>query len=162
MTSDANIIQSSVDRLAIRDLVDAYHAAVNMRDLELLASLFTEDAVWEAMPPVNFRFDGRTAIRDGLRGTISKQEFLIQSVSGWYVDKLGEDEAAMRSTMMETGRETGGGGGWRAVAFYYDRAVKGDDGQWQFARRTLHLRYMERLALGGELFDVPPRNEPRA
>ncbi|MFL5560800.1 MAG: nuclear transport factor 2 family protein [Gemmatimonadaceae bacterium] len=149
--------RSAGDRLALRELIDAYHAAVNMRDLDQLAALFTADAIWEAMPPVGLRFEGRAAIRDGLRGTIGKQEMLVQSSSGVHIETLGDDEALIRSTMIELGREVEGGRGWCAVAFYLDRAVRDEEPRaWRFARRTLHLRYMQQLSVAGEVFAVPP------
>jgi hypothetical protein len=148
-TSDMLAIQ----RLGIRELLDRYHAAVNHLDFPLLTTLFAVDAVWEAAPPVGLRFQGREAVLAGLRTSMARQELLVQSNSGVVIEMTGPDEASVRSTLIEFGREVGTGAGWRAIAFYYDRVVR-EDGVWRFRQRSLRVRYMEDVAVPGQLFDV--------
>ena len=44
-------------------LIGRYHAAINLQDWENLEDVFTTDAVWEVLAPVNLRFEGRDAHR---------------------------------------------------------------------------------------------------
>jgi ketosteroid isomerase-like protein len=144
----------AADRLALRELVERYHAAINERDFVLLADVFAPDAVWEALAPVNLRFEGHDAILAGLRQSVGRQEVLVQSCSGVVVTLRDRATASIRSTLMEFGRERDGGAGWEAVGFYDDE-VRKDDGTWRFIRRTLRVRYMGQREVPGEAFDAP-------
>jgi ketosteroid isomerase-like protein len=133
---------TTVDRAALRDLIDQYHAAINHRDFTLLAGVFASDAVWEALAPINLHFEGRDAVLEGLRQSVGRQELLVQSSSGVVITLRDARTASIRSTLTEIGRERDGGAGWEAVGFYDDEARKDDDGVWRFVRRTFRVRYM--------------------
>jgi ketosteroid isomerase-like protein len=64
---------TTVDRAALRDLIDQYHAAINHRDFTLLAGVFASDAVWEALAPINLHFEGSDAVREGLRQSVGRK-----------------------------------------------------------------------------------------
>ena len=49
-------------------LIGRYHAAINLQDWENLEDVFTTDAVWEVLAPVNLRFEGRDAVTAGSWG----------------------------------------------------------------------------------------------
>ena len=69
-------LQVLEDAEAIRNL-KAHYAALcdNQYDADGIASLFTEDAVWES--PALGRFEGRDAIRNFFRGALSIFSFAI-------------------------------------------------------------------------------------
>lgn len=151
MNSDT--LQATTSRQEIRELLESYHAAVNHRDWELLESVFAKDAVWEAKPPVNLRFEGGVAILDGLKASILRQELLIQTCSGVVVDLKGAANASVRSTLVELGRDATTAKGWTALAFYYDEVIKIDKA-WRFMRRTLRLHYASDFPLPGDVFQA--------
>lgn len=146
------VVDSAVeDRLAIRELIDRYHAAINHGDVEMLASVFAEDAVWEVGEPVNLRFVGRAAIVEGLHRTVNRQEVLIQSSSGLVIRCTAPSLADVQSTLIEFGRERGTGKGWCAVGFYYDTVIK-DDRAWRFKQRSLQLRSLGDVPVLGQVY----------
>jgi ketosteroid isomerase-like protein len=50
------------DHVAIRDLIERLDDATNHHEWERIPTLYTDDAVWEALPPIEARFEGRAAI----------------------------------------------------------------------------------------------------
>jgi ketosteroid isomerase-like protein len=147
-------VAEAADRLALRELVDRYHAAINQRDFAMLADVFAPDAVWEALAPVNLHFERRDPILAGLRQSVGRQEVLVQTCSGVVVTLRGATTASIHSTLMEFGRERDGGAGWEVVGFYDDEARK-DEGTWRFTRRTLRVRYMGKREVAGEVLEAP-------
>jgi hypothetical protein len=147
MTSD-----ETTARVAVRDLIDRYHAAINRREWGLLSDLFAADAVWEALSPIDLRFEGHDAVISGLKASVGRQEVLVQSSSGLVIDLNGPDSATVQSTLIEFGRENGSG--WSAVGFYADNVVL-QGGSWRFVRRTLRVRYMGNAQVGGQVFEAP-------
>lgn len=143
------MIDEVANRAAIRDLCDLYHAAVNFRDWAILPAIFTPDAVWSARPPIGLRFEGLSAVTDGIRTSVERQEILVQTSSGIVVDFDGADAATVRSTLVEFGREPGKDR-WSAVAVFEDRVVKADN-RWRFAARTVHLRHLGAFPISKEL-----------
>jgi hypothetical protein len=143
-------IEQAADRLAIRDLADLYHAAVNTRNWTILPGIFTQDAVWSIGPPIDLRFAGLEAICDGIRASVERQEILVQTSTGIVIDLDGSHAASIKSTLIEFGREKAKEG-WCATAFFEDQVVK-TDGGWRFSTRTVRLRYIGRYPLSGEVF----------
>lgn len=142
--------QQVLIKFEIRELIDRYHAAINLQDWPLLGEVFAQDAVWEARSPFNMRFEGREAIVKGLIASVARQEMLVQSSSGVAIEVQSNDFANIRSTLIEFGREADGGRGWSAVAFYFDK-VRRDSGVWRFAERSLHLRYEDDAPIGSNI-----------
>jgi SnoaL-like protein len=140
---------------AIRELLDTYHGAINFRDWIALESVFTEDASWEALSPIDLRFEGRHAILEGLKQSVGRQELLVQSSSGVLIDFAEDGSASVRSTLSEFGKEKGTGKGWRAMAEYFDRVVR-REGLWRFQRRTLRLRYQGDSPAPGPVIEHAP------
>jgi ketosteroid isomerase-like protein len=140
------------DKLAIRELIDSYHTAINQRDWSLLSDLFAADALWEAAAPVNLRFEGHAAIMQGLHTSVGRQEVLVQSSSGLTIELQTSDQATARVTLSEFGREHGAAKEWRAIAFYYDVVIK-QQGRWRFKQRSLRVRYMAEGDQIGQVFD---------
>ena len=139
--------EQTTDRSAIRELCDLYHAAVNFRDWSLLADIFAPDATWFGMPPIDLRFEGISAIIEGVRASVERQEILVQTSSGLVIDLHDTDAGSVKSTLLEFGREPGKDG-WSAVAVFNDRVIK-LDGMWRFAARTVHLHHLGTLPISG-------------
>jgi hypothetical protein len=142
---------TSPDNLQIRELVDSWHAAVNLRDVSLLHDAFEPSAVWEVLAPVNLRHEGRDAILKGLQESMGRQELLVQLCSGLVVALRSNSEASAVSTLVEQGRETKESAPWIAIGFYRDELIK-RSGRWRFAKRSLHVRYLGPLDLRGTSF----------
>ena len=86
-------LQVLEDREAIRNLKVRYAALCdNQYDAEGIASLFTEDAVWES--PALGRFEGREAIRNFFRGASSIFSFAIHYSLNGHIEIEGDQARA--------------------------------------------------------------------
>jgi hypothetical protein len=137
-------------RIEIREVLDRYHAAVNLRDWHLLGTLFAYDAVWEVGPPVNLHFQGRERIVSEIQKSVLRQEFLVQNACAVVIDVKSPDAATARSTIIEFGREPNGGKGMQVVGFYDDDLAR-VDGTWKYKRHAMRVRYMNDAPLPGKL-----------
>ncbi len=141
------------DRVAIRELIDRYHSAVNTQNWKFFAELFTPTAAWKALDPINLCFEGHEAIMAGLRKSVLRQEMLVQTCAGVVVNLTAETTGKVTSTLIEFGREIDGGQRWSAVAFYDDE-VRKQHGAWRFQRRTLQVRYLGSPDLSGAVLPL--------
>jgi len=144
-------------RIEIREVLDRYHAAVNLRDWQLLGTLFAQDAVWEVGPPASLHFEGCERVVSEIQKSVLRQEFLVQSNFAVVIDLKSHDTATARSTIIEFGREPNGGKGMQVVGFYDDELAR-IDGTWKYVRHTMRVRYMNDAPLPGTLSDE--RYEP--
>jgi uncharacterized protein (TIGR02246 family) len=158
MMSRSNIEMHLSDHLAIRDVVARFHDAVNHRDWTVLDAIFTEDAVWEVLPPFALRLEGLAAIKTGILASVGRTRVLVQTVSTTIVHVEDPDHAVARSTMTEIGRFEDGAGMYVAGT-YSDHLVK-KDGGWRFARRTFHPRYADDRSLPGQVYDARAPSVP--
>ncbi|WP_165191684.1 nuclear transport factor 2 family protein [Caulobacter soli] len=129
-----------VDKAAIRQLLDLYHAAINFRDWTLLPQVFLPDATWFAPEPIGLRFEGLAAIEEGFRASVGRQEILAQTSSGVVVDLDDQNGASVRSTLMEVGQEPAKAP-WSAIVAFDDKVVRTADG-WRIASRIVRLRHI--------------------
>jgi uncharacterized protein (TIGR02246 family) len=141
------------DRLAIRDLIERFHDAINHHEWSKLDPLFAEDAVWEALPPIDWRFEGRPAIKAGLTANLTKVDMYFQIISATAIDVLGPDRAAARSTLSEMLRFKETGVAMQVVGSYTDQLVK-RDGKWLFLRRSFRLRFEDEVPAPDRVFDL--------
>jgi hypothetical protein len=141
-------------RIEIREVLDRYHAAINLRDWQLLDTLFAEDAIWEVGPPVNLRVERREQIVSAIRKSVLRQELLVQSNFAVVIDVKSRDAATAHSTIVEFGREPNAGKGMQVVGFYDDELAR-VDGTWKYLRHAMRVRYMNDAPVPGELFDAP-------
>jgi ketosteroid isomerase-like protein len=140
------------DRLAIRELIDRFSDAVNQRDFRHLQELFASDAVWEVTPPIGLRFEGAAKIADGIEWSISRQQVLVQISSGIVIELKSPQCATARSTVVEFGRPKETGVGMHSAGTYCDELAR-EHGEWRFQRRTLRVRYVDEVALPGQIFE---------
>ncbi len=130
------------DRLAIRDLVETYASLVDRADAAGVARLFTLDGVLELwMDPAR---DEPTAIRHGsaeieaaLKG-LADYDATHHTISS--VSIVVDGEAAAGETRCEA-HHLKNGHDQVLYLHYLDRFRKTSDG-WHFARRELHLRWV--------------------
>jgi ketosteroid isomerase-like protein len=141
------------DELAIRTLVASYTDAINRCDVDDIAPVYDDDAVFTMMdrPSVT----GRDAILDVLRETVSRYHLIMQLVHTGVV-QLDGDSARARWQVTEL-QITVAGTSRFVAGRYEDELVRRADG-WKFARRTFTARYLGPLDLSaGALPDAPVR-----
>ncbi|HYO95245.1 MAG TPA: nuclear transport factor 2 family protein [Polyangiaceae bacterium] len=145
-------VPSLEDRVSIRDLIDRATDAINHHEWQRLGPLFTDDAVWEALPPIGWQLRGREAILAFLSGNAGKVEVLSYSLGATAIKLDGADRATTRSTMHELLRLHQSETGLQIVGTYSDELRK-QNGKWRFTRRSFRLRYEDDV-------DLPERLSP--
>ncbi len=125
------------DRLAIRELMDAYSDAVFHHDADNWISNWASDAVWR-MPSVDV--SGSVAIKAAWVKAMSAFKFtgFFSSLGSIEVDG---DAATARSYATEI-LETQDGSMLRLIGTYDDKLVK-RDGRWLFASRIYKVLRQE-------------------
>ena len=145
-----NIRENHIDHLAIRQLIDYYNDIINNRNWEALPEIFSINSSWEALAPINLKFEGIEEIKSGLPKSVQRMKVLIQSSSGIIVEVKNSDEATARSLMTEFGRPVEDGEGFHAVGFYHDHVIK-ENGEWKFLSRRFELKYFDTLPVPGTI-----------
>jgi len=135
--------QSLFDRAEIEELVARYVHALDTRDADAYASVFTEDAVYE-VPGTVYR--GRDAIRKIVTDLTAGREARIASgeqpvdlyhvMSNSSIEILGATEARHISYAQTVRAADGGQFIVGFMGRYEDEIVK-RDGRWQIANRRL-------------------------
>lgn len=144
----------SVDRLAIRELLERFTDAVNHRQFEILPTLFTERAVWEAkLPPdaglglgEGFHFSGPEGIRAGLAQSRERAEPLFYSVLPGPIELHADGRATSRSTMYELLHVKTNDTALELVGTYSD-TFREERGVWRFESRIFRLRHATEVPL---------------
>ena len=129
------------DRIAIRELYDAYADGANRMDRAAWLAPWAEDAVWKTH---YFEQNGIAAIGekyDELMAPVSTTSFLTQICS---IEVAG-DTAAARAIAQE--RLKMEGGTYRLTGRYEDRLAR-ENGQWRFKHREYHVMYEELPGVG--------------
>lgn len=137
-----NTTRDLADDHAIRALSAAYTDAINRMDIDDIARVYDDEAVFTMMDrPSVF---GRAAILDVLRATVARYQLLMQLLHSGVV-QLDGDRARARWQITELQIPVDGQP--RFVAGRYeDEYVRRVDG-WKFARRTYTARYLGDPAL---------------
>lgn len=128
------------DELAVRAVIERTSDALNHAEWKALDRFLTEDAVWEARPPVGVRMEGRAAIHAFLEKNAKAIDVLLISVTSTAVDIIPPDRARARSTMNELIRVRTTGTALQIVGTYFDELVRSDGG-WRIERRTFQPRF---------------------
>ena len=124
------------DRFAINDLIVQYSIATDDRDIETLADLYTEDAVFEGSRGT---IHGRQAIAEFYRERTAVQGPSFHIPYSHEVHRISATEArGVTLGAVEMALEQRAF--WIAMR-YLDHYVKGDDGQWRFRERELRQYY---------------------
>jgi ketosteroid isomerase-like protein len=142
----------TADYIQIRQLIDEYNDLVNLRRWQSIDDIFTEDAVWEAMSPVNMKWTGLDDIKEKLPASVERMEVIIQSSSGVVINVENPSLATARSLLTEFGRNKETSQGMHSVATYEDTLVKVND-RWRIKSRKLTLLYNDTLPVPGNVKD---------
>jgi len=137
------------DRLAIRELIDAYSDAVMVRDADAWGNTWAEDADW-SLPefPDHEEFVGREAIVAGwlmsMNAYASMTDFSVpmiyQSVPG--AIEADGDTAIARVYTSEIYRDPATGSEHRVRGRYEDRLAR-IDGAWRFTQRLYRVLHRD-------------------
>ena len=135
--TESNSIGLIGDRLAVRELLDAYSDAINRRDVDSYASCWADDAVW------CFR-GGRVVGRESILATWTKAMAGFDDV--WFSAFPGHmaidgDTGAMLTHTFEYLAPAGGPPRLQA-GVYEDRIVRAGAG-WKFAERRFTSKEMK-------------------
>ena len=136
---------SATDRLAILEAIQRYSYAVDSRDAEAYAALFSIRGVFQvtsvAHPEPFIRAEGRAAILEWVRGTMERwgDAQTRHNQSGSVFDALTADTARTRTMLLESRMlpERSVPRPW-TQGVYTDDWVREPSG-WRLTRRALHL-----------------------
>jgi uncharacterized protein (TIGR02246 family) len=139
------------DRLALRDLVDAYASHVDRRRAEGVAALFTSDGRLvsrlggeDGEPIVR---TGRLEIAAALVAGLERYQATTHIVGGQVVEIEGDGATGATVCLAHHVYENGGGRRLLVMAVRYADRYAREDGRWLFAERQLHLDWREDRAL---------------
>ena len=139
------------DEHAIRTLTACYTDAINRADIDDIARVYDDEAVFTMMDRPSVV--GRTAILDTLRATVARYQLIMQLLHSGVV-QIDGDRARARWQVTEL--QIMNDGQSRFVAGRYeDEHVRCDDG-WRFARRTFTARYLGDIDLSSGARPDPP------
>jgi len=131
----------SSDPQAIAEHYARFSDAANRHDWSTIADLFAEDALWEtAAGTLGFRFQGRSAIHDGLVHNTSTLEVLHYQGAPPVVDLMAPDRARARTSISELLRVFATGEVKHLFGVYDDELTR-RDGRWRFTHRSFTLRW---------------------
>ncbi len=140
------------ERYAVREVLERITDALNHQEWAALDPMFTDDVVWQALPPVGWKLEGRAAVRHFLDKNAKAIDVLLISVAASAIEIEGPDRARVRSTMSELIRVKATGKGLHVVGTYTDRLVK-QNGAWKLAYRTFRPRFEDDVALPARIYD---------
>ena len=124
------------DRIAIRELYDAYADGANRMDKAAWMDTWAADAVWKTHYFERHGTEAIAAQYDELMAPVTAASFLTQicaiAVAG--------DTAAARAVCQE--RLAMPGGSFRLTGRYEDRLER-RDGAWRFVHREYHVQFEE-------------------
>ncbi len=139
------------DDHAIRALTYSYTDAINRADIDDIAQVYDDDAVFTMMDRPSVV--GRVAILDTLRSTVARYQLVMQLLHSGVV-QLDGDRARARWQVTEL-QITNDGESRFVAGRYEDEHVRRADG-WKFARRAFTARYLGDLDLGSAVRPDPP------
>ncbi|WP_102224173.1 nuclear transport factor 2 family protein [Acidimangrovimonas sediminis] len=146
------------DRAEIAQLRAHYCHVLDHRQWDELASLFTEDGLFDGLA----RVQGRDAILRFFRDTVSPSAEGIWHFCTSPTIQLAEDRnhASGRISMQYLSLVDGVS---YISAGHYDDAFRREDGAWRFARRKIDFHYMAPLSEGfvGRPTYIRPEGQPR-
>ena len=136
------------DRMAVRETIERYSVALNMRDFDAMGGCFVADGVWRVDPPFDIRLEG-DAIVAGISQMVGAMPFLFQGLMGTIVTVDG-DSATATTSVHELGQRAAGEGGMDSYGLYHDRLVRTAEG-WRFAKRRFQPLYLDTGAMPGNV-----------
>lgn len=123
----------TADKLAIRELLEAYADAVIRKDADDWGATWTGDALWEIGGGT---YEGREAIVARWASRVAAFDWIMFRVSVGRIDIAG-DRATVRSYTAETFGK--GDAPRREIFGRYDDELVRDGRDWRFQRRTFAI-----------------------
>ncbi|MEZ5649045.1 MAG: nuclear transport factor 2 family protein [Burkholderiaceae bacterium] len=142
-------------RNAIGELASAYAVACDEHDIDRIASLFTEDAVFDA-PSGFMDAHGRQAIVEMFDRVLAMRGPGYHWTHDHFIrfDQGSEDQA---SGLLLSHAETTPGGVMSLAAMKYDDVYRVEDGIWRFAKRTISFLYYVPVSEYGDVLNQTNR-----
>lgn len=138
------------DRLAIREVPDRYADALNRRDWAAYQAVFADDAIWEAGPPANMKFQGAKNIAESISAGVGMQKLVLQATNGTVITELSGDRAKARTLIYEMVASADGTMDSTSFATTHDDFVK-VNGEWKIKHRRVVWTYLEPGPIKGML-----------
>jgi uncharacterized protein (TIGR02246 family) len=143
---------NTADRLALRDLVDAYARHVDRRDAEAVAALFTVDGrlvsrLHDAGTDNPIVRRGRDEIAQALVAGLERYVATTHIVGGQVVTMEGDGASGHTVCLAHHVYENDGSRRLLVMAVRYTDRYARQEGGWGFAERQLHLDWKEDRAL---------------
>jgi ketosteroid isomerase-like protein len=132
------------DEHAIETLLARYADAVNRRDAEAWAALWTADGVWKAFGQA---FEGRDVVVGTWKAAMQGFRFVFHVVHSGVIE-LDGDTAHGRWSISEQLQSVSGAPGMLLALYHDDYRREGED--WRFASRELQVLYQGPPDLSGE------------
>jgi ketosteroid isomerase-like protein len=132
-------IRALEDRLALRELVARYGIAVDDRDINALAALFTPDACFRSQDGVMSAF-GREAIIQQFHGRFAALK-ATNHVAHDQIIELDAENPDSASGLVSSHAEVWRNGQALIAALRYQDRYQRFEGNWCFAERTLSFLY---------------------
>ncbi len=134
-------------RMAIRDMIERYSDALNQRDFQLVAGMFTPQGEWRAAAPYNITLIG-AQIGESMSAMLKNYEFLFQMTHSIVIESYTGDSACARTAIREVGQAKDGATGLDTFGIYEDDLVYTGQG-WRFARRHFTPVFISTAPLPG-------------
>jgi hypothetical protein len=148
-----------IEMFKIQQLIYRYFDAVNRGDLEMIRTLFSDDAVWEE-PLFGLRQESADGYVEFFRNATATAELLIITPHCPVIRLISADSAMATTTIDELTRgvapEDGSFGpegtevNFQNIGIYYDDIAL-IDGSWKFTHRLVVPIYLESGAVSGEV-----------
>ena len=141
-------IQSLVDRLLIRELIDEYSNVVTQKCWDRLPELFVEDCAWRTRGS-NFRdIVGRGQVVEAIIAVVKGYRMVFQMPHAPRI--LLEGDTASATTLMNEVIKVDDETGRLVLAVYKDAFVRTAEG-WKFKERVFQGSYLEPCAMPGRV-----------
>lgn len=131
------------DRLAVRELIEAYSDAVARRDADAWEQTWTQDAVWDLAGHI---VEGREAILQTWLGAMSTFEFVAFYATPGAIEIIG-DKAQARVWVSEVLIPKGEP--LKHVQGAYEDELSKDNGIWKFTKRSYRILHDTSAHTGG-------------
>ncbi|MEQ8718428.1 MAG: nuclear transport factor 2 family protein [Acidimicrobiales bacterium] len=133
-------LQWMEDRFAIQDLIVSYAIAIDDRDMDTVADLYSPDAVFDS---VLGRKEGREAVVDYYDNRLAEFGATYHIPYMNSCERVSDTEAT--GTVLAAAELAIDGKAFVTAIRYHDHYVKGDDGKWRFRERGLEQLYAMNL-----------------
>lgn len=151
-----NNMHETMDRFAIRELIDRYCNIINRRAWAEMPAVWAEDARWTVNDIPEFgpvtTFHGRDAVVAAVTGVVEMCSMLLHMTGACEV-RVDGDTATATVSLQEVATFGDEGAGIYLLGIYYDEIVRTGEG-WKFRSREFHPRFVTRQLPPAETFPI--------